>query len=501
MTTEVNPFSEYVIYRSEGKCLIVGEGKAIEELLDTVGGTSGVSLHVLVTDVASQALLDMCAAIGCPLTSGRPVELQGYLGAFHLRLEPGDQLGPFDLVVDLSLPPLITAEVPPFGYFIPGEKRRRTLEELGRWIGEFEKPKYFSYQSDLCAHGGPHQRGCYTCIEACPAQAIVSVAERRIEVDPYLCQGCGDCTVVCPSGALNYRTVERQTLLEGLFVELSRSPGVMVVFYPEEGKLEPDRFGQESWIGRSLPTVAACGPEVWLALIAAGAAGIRLQRQGLLSGSRETLQGQMVWMNALLDGLGYGNDRIAWLEDAPPPVADKTVAPGRLAALPGKRDMLELALHHLMRQAERPPDWIPLPHGAPLGAVEVDEERCTLCFACVAACPVQALQTGNDGFQLRFVEQNCLQCGWCVEVCPETAIRLMPGLLTDGQRRRQSRLLHEEAVFHCPECGKGFATRKIIETVLGKISGHPLFADARQKRRLLLCEDCRVRDLMRDHER
>lgn len=498
MTTEANPPSEYVIYRSQGRCLVVGEGKAIEELLAMAGSTSALSFHALVTDVASPVLFDACAAIGCPLTSGRPVELQGYLGAFRLRLESGDQWGPFDLVIDLSQPPLITAEVLPFGYFIPGEDRRRTLEELERWIGEFEKPRYFSYRPDLCAHGGPRHQGCRACIEVCPAQAIVSVAERRIEVNPYLCQGCGDCTAVCPSGALDYRTVERQILLEGLFAELFQSPGATILFYPEA---EPNDFHREGWIRRSLPTVAACGSEVWLALIAAGAAGVRLQRRGLLSGSRETLQGQMAWVNALLDGLGYGNDRVAWLEDDPQPVAGKAIAPGRLAALPGKRDMLELALHHLIRQAERPPEWIPLPRGAPLGSVEVDEERCTLCFACVGACPVQALQTGNDGFRLRLVEQNCLQCGWCADVCPETAVRLVPRLLTDGQRRRQPRLLHQEAVFHCPECGKGFATRKIIETVLARIAGHPLFADARQKRRLLLCEDCRVRDLMRDHER
>ncbi len=463
------------------------------------GSAPAVSFHVLVTDVASPALLDTCAARGWSLTRGRPLELQGYLGAFRLRLEAGEPLGPFDLVVDLSRPPLIAAEVLPFGYFVPGEDPRRTVEELECWVGEFEKPRYFSYRPDLCAHGGPRHQGCRSCIEVCPAQAIVSVSERRIEVDPYLCQGCGDCTAVCPSGALNYRTVERQILLEGLFAELFHSPGATILFYPE-GEAERNDFHREGWIRQPLPTVAACGPEVWLALIAAGAAAVRLQRQGLLAGSRETLEGQMAWVNALLDGLGYGNDRVVWLEDDPQPVAGKAIVPGRLAALPGKRDMLELALHHLIRQAEQPPERIPLPRGAPFGSVEVDEERCTLCFACVGACPVQALQAGSDGFQLRFVEQNCLQCNRCAEVCPETAIRLVPRLLTDD-RRRQPRLLHQEAVFHCPECGKGFATRKIIETVLAKIAGHPLFTDARQKRRLLLCEDCRVRDLMRDHER
>ncbi|HEB77016.1 MAG TPA: hypothetical protein ENI90_00625, partial [Methylothermaceae bacterium] len=112
----------------------------------------------------------------------------------------------------------------------------------------------------------------------------------------------------------------------------------------------------------------------------------------------------------------------------------------------------------------------------------------------------QALQTSGDGLQFSIVEQNCLQCGWCVDVCPEDAIDLKPRLLTDKQRRRQPQVLHQQTPFNCLDCGKAFANQRMIEAVLRKIEGHPMFGDARKKRRLLLCDECRVRDIMRDHE-
>ena len=49
----------------------------------------------------------------------------------------------------------------------------------------------------------------------------------------------------------------------------------------------------------------------------------------------------------------------------------------------------------------------------PFGAIAVDKERCTLCLACVGACPASALQDNPSAPQLRFIEKNCVQCGLC----------------------------------------------------------------------------------------
>jgi hypothetical protein len=45
-------------------------------------------------------------------------------------------------------------------------------------------------------------------------------------------------------------------------------------------------------------------------------------------------------------------------------------------------------------------------------------------------------------------------------------------------------------------CGKPFATKTMIEAMLGKVGGHAMFAGGGALRRLQMCADCRVVDMM-----
>lgn len=60
---------------------------------------------------------------------------------------------------------------------------------------------------------------CYKCIDACPYSAI-SVSEAGVlEVDIILCRGCGTCTGICPSKAIelrNYKDNQYMALLDEL---------------------------------------------------------------------------------------------------------------------------------------------------------------------------------------------------------------------------------------------------------------------------------------------
>jgi ferredoxin len=130
----------------------------------------------------------------------------------------------------------------------------------------------------------------------------------------------------------------------------------------------------------------------------------------------------------------------------------------------------------------------------------VSAKDCTLCLSCVGACPGGALQDGYDKPELRFIEANCLQCGMCTRVCPEDAIWITPRFLFDAEARRRPRVLHHEAPFECVSCSKPFATRSVIERMVGRLGGHYMFRDERAKRRLMMCEDCRVADIAQDPE-
>ena len=100
---------------------------------------------------------------------------------------------------------------------------------------------------------------------------------------------------------------------------------------------------------------------------------------------------------------------------------------------------------------------------------------------------------------MRFIEANCVQCGLCVNTCPEQAITLQPRLLL-GREAKQLRVLNEAAIFACIGCGKPMGTQKMVEGMIAKLTGHSMFAGPDALKRLRMCADCRVRDLVQNED-
>ncbi len=141
----------------------------------------------------------------------------------------------------------------------------------------------------------------------------------------------------------------------------------------------------------------------------------------------------------ILTGLGFGSGRVAAIETDDPEFLGEALRalPKWLVELSSianfrpmgdKRSALRFALRELHVVAPVPADVIPLPAGAPFGAVEIDAPNCTLCLSCVSACPTGALRDDPDQPMLRFAEEACVQCGLCQATCPEKVITLRPRL-------------------------------------------------------------------------
>jgi ferredoxin len=152
----------------------------------------------------------------------------------------------------------------------------------------------------------------------------------------------------------------------------------------------------------------------------------------------------------------------------------------------------------MVAHAPTPRAQVALSAGAPFGTIVVNRDACTMCLACVGACPVGALldHPQAEAPQLRFIETKCVQCGLCAATCPEDAIALEPRLLLTAEARAP-RVLNEAAIFACIRCGKPLGTEKMVASMLERLAGHSMFAAPGALEQLKMCADCRVLDRMR----
>jgi len=503
-----------VDYRSHGRTLVVGSAVDALPLADLLSGTLSVTVLLLDAHDGQPRLY--------PVHAAHTVALAGWLGAFEARWRAAGQPvgeGRFDLVLDLCPARLIASHQRPHGYYAPGQDeaaRRQAVDDLLDMVGDFEKPKYFSYKERVCAHGRNGIHACTACVDVCSASAIASDGD-RIKVNPYLCAGCGACGTVCPTGAISFAyppvpfTGKRIQAALRAWREAGGAQPVLLL-HDARGAGIVARLG-DSIPGRILPFslhhVASAGIDVWLAALAYGAAGVAVLTTGDEAPQYVAALGeQMAIAQAVVDGLGYGGPHFQLLQVGSSaneaaqelalalrhaPRGEAPAAPAAFHLAQDKRNTLDYALDHLHRHAPRQPPHIGLPARAPFGALAVDRQACSLCMSCVGACPANALQDGQGAPQLRFIEKNCVQCGLCANTCPENAIALLPRMSFEPARM-DAVVLNESPPFHCIRCSKPFGTLQMVENMLGRLGAHPAFAANLD--RLRMCGDCRVIDMM-----
>ena len=490
-------------------------------IVAVIGGTQALQAAAIMPDPLKPHLLleskVNAAGASCTRIRQREISVEGYLGNFTITLngsEPVDtDVINADLVLDLSDESLLQVPLKPPGYLTSGsadDELQAAVGELAGLIGTFEKPRYFEYDASICAHGRSGQTACRRCIDVCPADAISSIGE-AIEVESHLCQGGGACATACPSGAIRYvyPSAEDTLTLMRRLLRVYRDEGGLepvVLFHASEAGM-PDVCGANV-LPIAVEELASVGIDVWLSALAYGARTVLLFDDGNIPDRvlRE-IDTQIVTASEILAGLGYPAESILRIEDSElihssQPVMPQ-IEPAGYAGAGGKRQTIFMAIDALYEQAfaaqsRQPEPMVTLTAGAPFGSVRINESSCTLCMSCVSACPGKALQSGQDVPQVSFIESNCLQCGMCSSICPEYAITLSPRLLFDHEERKQIRTLYEEPPFCCVSCGKPFATRSVINNMMAKLEGHWMFKDERSKQRLMMCEDCRVVDVIQD---
>ena len=508
------PFEPVAVvrYASQGRLLLIGKD---EERIRRAVSDLGEPLAISLLWTGKSAAPDLA---GVETIAAKVLTLDGYLGAFALQFQTANGAGraEFDLVMDFDQPAAFTMPQPPQGYFRVADSQAfdSALAALPNMVGEFEKPTFFAYKESICAHSRSRKSGCNQCIDFCSTKAIRSDGD-RVAVDPHLCMGCGACATVCPSGAMSYqypRVADRGAQLRSAFEAWRRQSTVapLILYYDgEAGRACLDQLAAQ---GGGLPAhvlpievwhIASVGLDLMLGAIAYGACGVAVLATDQIAPDYEVaLRREMNLGDLLLNELELPGRHFLYVEQA---VLDKVLpeaehaatckSPAKFHLGNDKRTTLEFAIEHFLSEATAVPVEIALPVGSAYGRIEVDKSACTLCLACVGACPESALMDGGEVPMLKFLERNCVQCGLCESTCPESAIRLQPRLLLTADRK-QERILNEAEPFNCISCGKALGTRQMIDNLLGKLAGHSMFQGEGQLRRLQMCADCRVVDIM-----
>jgi ferredoxin len=511
---------------SAGVCLVYGRGE------QAVEAAARLAPHLAVTCMLAEPAEVMAPATGMEVVTGRLRTATGALGRFALEIDGFAELEPAgrgprrfgprrdgarsecDLILDLTGGvPLFPAHEKRDGYVRadPGDPVavERALFDAAQLVGTFEKPLHIRFEESLCAHSRAQKTACTRCLEVCPTGAI-SPAGDTVRIDPHICAGCGACHAVCPSGA----AASDDPPVAHLF----RRMRVMAEAYRAAGGEAPRLLVHDAGhgaemirlaarYGRGLPgdviplelrAVTLFGHAEQLAALALGYTSV-----DMLAGPRTEripLEPQIELARAIAAGCGITSERIRLIEPADPDALSDLLYQNRPKAhavepilpLGGRRDTVRLAARALAG-AELPDAPIPLPKGAPYGAIRIDRDACTLCLSCAGLCPTGAILDNPDKPQISFREEACIQCGLCANICPEKAIELVPRLdLSDAAL--SPHVLNEEEPFECISCGKPFGVRSSIERIVEKLSGkHWMFTNSDNVKLIQMCDDCRVK--------
>ena len=470
-----------------------------------------------------------------PVVKGIIRSAKGYLGAFEIVVDdfatavpssrsalafgaPRDgAVSHCDIILDVSgQSPLFPAADLRDGYLRadPSDPAAvlRMVIKARDLVGIFDKPRYVAFSEDLCAHSRSRIVGCRRCLDLCPTGAIEPAGD-HVVIDANVCAGCGQCAAACPTGAASYALPPADMLMRKLrtmlnvFREAGGSRPILLLHDEAHGGALIDVLARH---GDGLPAnvlpfvvneVTQVGIETIAAAFAYGVTDVRFLLRDRPRHDVAGLTKTIAIAEPILAALGFGS--VAAIATDDPDILSATLAaiearvssprPATFLPIGPKREVMQHALRELHRAAPTPVDVVALPQDAPFGAVEIDAAGCTLCLACVGACPTGALGDHPERPLLRFTEVACVQCGLCKATCPEKVITLKPQL-DFRAATAMSRVLKEEQPFNCIRCGKPFGVKTAIERVMGKLAGqHWMYAQGSARLEVLkMCEDCRV---------
>ncbi len=512
------PMAPSKTIRSSGVCCIVGPTEQAIRMAELVQEELGVTC--IVNDAGPVQL----PSAGYDIARGRLTAARGALGNFTMEFAQLQALNPAgrgepgygavqatvssecDVFIDLrGGAPAFPSYQKRNGYFWADPEKTGELERIAltarERVGEFEKTVYFRVQEPLCAHSRANKTGCTRCLDVCPTEAIFSFGD-HVQIDSDICAGCGSCAAVCPTSAITMNETPFEPLVKVMDTMASvyrehTSESPRLVFHTLNAGAEAiaylaryDDGLADDLIPLGLEHTDRIGHAEIMAAFGAGYAEVLILADNEID--RRSVTAEVELAQAMLKGTHNSPSRVRIIEAielcAAGDNAGRVSEPVLLVG--GRRDITRVTASAMANGVEAP---IPLPKGAPYGAIEIDSDKCTLCLACVSLCPTGALGDHPDRPEVQFTENACVQCGICESTCPETAIVLKPqlDLSTDAL---SARALHGEDPFECIKCGKPFGVASTINRIVEKLENqHWMYTNSDNVQLIKMCDDCRIK--------
>lgn len=295
---------------------------------------------------------------------------------------------------------------------------------------------------------------CGLCSSRC-AYGAIDASTPVPTLDTDACTACGACVGSCPAAALRLSGCSAAGFEAQLEPLLGRVAGIMFACRHAEALAPP------GWALVEIPALGLLTP-AWILQAWKRETPVRLAPcdQPCCAGSAEVEE--LAELVAAQAGLVRARPGAAQGPPVMPPDLSEPhgTVDALLALIPDGRSF---AIDH---------------DASPLGMLELDRDRCTLCGACAIACPTAALtlEQGDSALVLEHDPRRCIACDRCTAVCPEDALAVRPGI--DVLRLRGGAVAATRADSErCLVCGERLppeTMRRRLRELLPAMAGAPL---------------------------
>jgi ferredoxin len=376
------------------------------------------------------------------------------------------------------------------------EKKRASVlgmnetEKLLSMSGEFVVEEIIGHDNNICQYNPKLDYGCKRCLESCDYNAI-EIKNNQLIIDPLLCESCGKCVSVCPTGAMQYLPLTDKDFLNR-FSKQDLTNKVVVLGSNEYFK----KFNIRNRKNTSLDVIQMplepkfCNLFHYLYLFSRGV------KKVIVVNEQTKNNNQILFANKLIEYLFNLNDFIIpvlpHLSCEKLPV-NPLIEMYSNTTFSGRRKVLSSILKFLYKNSDKRNILIDEEYLNIFGEVDVDERTCSVCLACVTHCKIGALSANSLNYSLNHNPSLCIQCGICQKVCPEKSVSMRKGLLLSDDFFEDKILYRDEPVI-CPSCKKEFGSKKAFETVKTRLIKAGLYEE--KGKFMHYCDECRVIKLL-----